>query len=600
MGDLGAFAGEALSEEQRQQLLVLSGSATAEQARWLSGYFAGLEAGIARLGGATVAPVQATTAPTRTLTVLHGGETGNSAAVARSFAAAATERGLAVNLVDVANYKPRQLKNEQDLMLIFATHGDGDPPQPALDFFEFLEGPKAPKLPDLRFAVLGLGDSSYEFFCEAGKRLDRRFEELGADRLAPRIDCDVDYDESAAAWSAETLAILTAEAQVSKAQATAPAFSASSFHDKRNPFDARVIETISIVGRHSTKDVRHIEFDIADSGLRFEPGDGLGIVPSNSLERVAELLDVAGLSGDTPLTVKGEQVTLTSALESYFEIGITVPRFLEHWATLTQSQELLTLSHDERKKDRLEWLRGHHIVDVVRRYPLPGLDAETFVAGLRPLQPRVYSLASSLAAMPDEAHITLSPLRYELHQQQRHGTASAHLADRLAVGDTMPVYIQPNDQFRLPDDDVPIIMVGPGTGVAPFRAFLQEREARGASGRNWLFFGERNFRSDFLYQVEWQQWLKSGLLTRMDVAFSRDGPEKLYAQQRLTEHASELFDWLEQGAHFYVCGDAQAMAPDVHDALIMVVATAGGMGRDAAETYVRELQRSHRYHRDVY
>ena len=602
MGDLSAFASEPLSEQQRQQLQVLTGSVTTEQARWLSGYFAGLEAGIARQGGAAVPSLAPAPAPvaTRTLTVLHGGETGNSAAIARSFAAAATERNLTVNLVDIASYKPRQLKSEEDLALVVATHGDGDPPHPAMDFFEFVEGPKAPKLPDLRFAVLALGDSSYEYFCQAGKRLDARFEELGATRLTARVDCDVDYDEPAAAWSAETLAILAAEAQVSKAQTATPAFAKAAFHVKRNPFQARVVDNLSIVGRQSTKDVRHIEFDITDSGLDFQPGDGLGIAPRNSSERVADLLEAAGLSGEAPLTIKGEQVTLAGALESHFEIGTTVPRFLDHWATLTQSQELHGLRQDDRKADRLEWLRGHHVVDVVRKYPLGGLDAGTFVAGLRPLQPRVYSLASSLAAMPDEAHITLSPLRYDLHGQERHGTASGHLADRLAVGDTLPVYIQPNDQFRLPADDVPIIMVGPGTGVAPFRAFLQEREARGAPGRNWLFFGERNFRSNFFYQVEWQQWLKDDLLTRMDVAFSRDGPDKVYVQQRLVEHASDLFGWLEQGAHFYVCGDAEAMAPDVHEALITVAATAGRMGREAAETYVRELQRSHRYHRDVY
>ena len=604
MGELSAIAGEPLSNQQRQQLQGLTGSVTPEQARWLSGYFAGLEAGIARQGSAIVQSVVVpAAAATRTLTVLHGGETGNSAAIARSFAAAATDRHLAVNLVDIASYKPRQLKNEQDLMLVVATHGDGDPPQPGMGFFEFVEGPKAPKLPDLRFAVLALGDSSYEHYCKAGKRLDSRFEELGATRLAPRVDCDVDYDEPAAAWSAETLAILAAEAQVGKAQAAAaaaPAFAAATFHDKRNPFEARVVENACIVGRRSTKDVRHIEFDIADSGLTYQPGDGLGIAPRNSSERVAELIEATGLSGEAPLTIKGEQVTLAGALESHFEIGTALPRFLDHWATLTESQELHGLRQEDRRTERLEWLRGHHVVDVVRRYPLPGLDAETFAAGLRPLQPRVYSLASSLAAMPDEAHITLSPLRYELHQQQRHGTASGHLADRLAVGDTLPLYIQPNDQFRLPADDVPIIMVGPGTGVAPFRAFLQEREARGASGRNWLFFGERNFQSDFLYQVEWQQWLKDDLLTRMDVAFSRDGPEKVYVQHRLTEHASDLFGWLEQGAHIYVCGDAEAMAPDVHQALIMVAATAGGMNREAAEIYVRDLQRNHRYHQDVY
>ncbi|MCA1652616.1 MAG: assimilatory sulfite reductase (NADPH) flavoprotein subunit [Sphingomonadales bacterium] len=598
MGNLSVFADEPLDSRLREIVETLSGSVTPEQARWLSGYFAGLEAGIARQGGAAAPPL-GTTSPTRTLTVLHGGETGNSAGLARAFVASASARGLHATVADLASYKPRQLKAEQDLVLIVATHGEGEPPQPALNFFEFIEGPKAGKLPELRFAVLALGDSSYEYFCEAGKRLDCRFEELGATRIAPRVDCDVDYDEPAAVWATEIVDLIATAAKPMAAPSPS-AFATSSFHDKRNPFDARVVENVSIVGRHSSKDIRHIELDIAHSGLTYQPGDGIGIVTRNGRETVEALLAATGLAEDARLTVKGEQVTLAEAFEIHFEISTTVPRFLDHWAGLTGAERLQQLGQEERRAERLEFLREHHVVDIVRNFPLQGIDAETFVAGLRPLQPRVYSLSSSIAALPDEAHITLSPVRYRLHGQDRNGVASAHLADRSEAGATLPVYIQPNDQFRLPTDDVPIIMVGPGTGVAPFRAFLQEREARGATGRNWLFFGDRNFRSDFLYQVEWQEWLKGGLLTRMDVAFSRDGVEKLYVQHRMIERADELFGWLEDGAHFYVCGDAEHMAPDVHDALITVAGSGGGMGRDAADAYVRELQRSGRYHRDVY
>ena len=596
------FPADALSIEQRAQIDGLTGSVTPEQARWLSGYFAGLEAGLARFGVAEALPAAAAAlVGSRTLTILHGGETSNSAGLAKALGAAAAERGLTAEVIEMGRYKPRRLKEEQDLLVVVSTHGEGDPPQPALDFFEYVEGPKAPKLSELRFAVLALGDSTYEFYCEAGKRLDRRFEELGATRLAPRADCDVDYDEIAAEWSAATLSVLAAEASAAPAVAPeGPAFAAPSFHDKRNPFAARILENSLIVGRNSSKETRHIEFDIEGSGLVYEPGDALGIAVRNDPALVTALLDATKLSGDASLTVKGETTTLAAALESHFEIAVTAPRFVEHWAGLTGAAALEHLNEEQQRAERASWLRANHIIDIVRQYPHAGIDAASFVAGLRPLQPRLYSIASSLAAMPDEAHITLAPVRYSLHEEARSGVASAQLADRATVGESLPVYVQPNSLFRLPGDDVPIIMVGAGTGVAPYRAFLQEREARGASGRSWLFFGERNARSDFLYQLEWQAWLANGLLDRMDVAFSRDRGLKTYVQHRMLERSADLFAWLEEGAHFYVCGDSAHMAPDVHETLTAIVASEGGLKRDAAEEYVRNLQRSQRYQRDVY
>jgi sulfite reductase (NADPH) flavoprotein alpha-component len=597
------FPADTLSLEQRRQVEALTGSVTPEQARWISGYFAGLDAGLARLAVAGTLPAGAVPgAGTRTLTVLHGGETGNSAELARDFAAAARGQGLAAELADMAGYKVRRLKEEQDLLVIVSTHGEGDPPQPALDFFEYVEGAKAPKLPDLRYAILALGDSTYERFCEAGRRLDRRLEALGASRLAPRVECDVDHDETAAQWSAEALALLAAQAGTGGEVPVpaAPAFPAATAHDKRNPFPARIIDNIPIVGRDSTKETRHIELDLAGSGLVYEPGDALGIAASNGPAEVAALLDATGLSGDAPLTVKGQATNLADALESHFEIAVTPPRFLDHWAKLTGAAALERLAGEDGKAKRSQWLRGHHIVDIVRQYPLGGLDAETFVAGLRPLQPRLYSIASSLSAMPDEAHLILAPVRYSLHDEARHGVASAHLADRGAIGDTLPVYVQPNAHFRLPADDKAIVMIGAGTGVAPYRAFLQEREARGAGGRSWLFFGERNFRSDFLYQTEWQAWLKDKVLGRMDVAFSRDRGGRTYVQHRMIERSRDLFAWLEEGAHLYVCGDAASMAPDVHESLVAIVAAESGLKREGAEDYVRALQRDGRYQRDVY
>ncbi len=588
-----------LDAGQWHHLQELSKGLNPAQARWLSGYFAGLDAGLARHADATppAAPF-VVGADSRALTILYASETGNAAALAKELAQSAQAQGLVAEAFDMADYKTRRLKEEKDLLVIASTHGEGDPPQPALDFFEFIEGRKAPRLEGLRFAVLALGDTTYEYYCEAGKRLDRRFEELGAERIAERVDCDVDYDEAATAWSIDLLARLSSEqaARVPATVATAAGLSAAPVHDKRNPFAATILDSLRIVGRHSTKETRHIEFDLAGSGLVYEPGDAIGIVARNDPAAVAALIEVAGLDGDAPVAIKDREVPLAEALERDFEIGVTAPRFLDHWVTLAGADALAALGGEE----RLAYLRDHHVIDIVRQFPASGLDAQSFVAGLRPLQPRLYSIASSLQASPDEAHVTLAPVRYELHGTTRQGVASGFLADRAEPGARVPVYIQANPHFRLPEDDAPIIMVGAGTGVAPYRAFLQEREVSGGGGKSWLFFGERNFRSDFLYQAEWQDYLKDGVLSRLEVAFSRDSSGKVYVQDRMRAQAADLFAWLEEGAHFYVCGDAKQMAVDVHETLIDIVAAEGARSREAAEDYVRDLQRAHRYQRDVY
>jgi sulfite reductase (NADPH) flavoprotein alpha-component len=500
-------------------------------------------------------------------------------------------------------YKLRALKDERYLLVITSTHGEGDPPQSALGFFEFIEGRKAPKLPELKFSVLALGDSTYEKYCEAGKRLDRRLEELGATRLAPRVDCDVDYETAAEQWMDTVQPLLPKEhgphgAVLSLVPQT-PAAAAPLF-DKRNPFDAPVIENLVLTGRGSSKETRHIEFSLAGSGLTYEPGDALGLLPLNDTALVDALLAQTGLDGDTRVARKEGEIQLAYALASEFEIVAATPRFLETWARLSGAAALQRLIAPENVAERNAFLRSHHVIDIVRAFPVGGIGATDFLGGLRPLQPRLYSIASSLSAAPDEVHLTVASVRYELHGEPRAGVASGHLALCAEPDTTLPVYIQSNPHFRLPADDVPIVMIGAGTGVAPYRAFLQEREARGASGRSWLFFGERNFRSDFLYQVEWQAHLRSSILTRMDVAFSRDRSEKHYVQHRLKEKAADLHAWLEEGAHLYVCGDAAHMAPDVHAALLAVLQEQGRLGPDAAEDYLRTLQRDHRYQRDVY
>lgn len=607
------FPSSTLTTDQWEQVNRLATSLSREQAIWISGYFTGLSqhtrtalAPELAAGASVPFAAEPVFAPaTRLLTVLFGSESGNSKALAKSLAEAAKAKGIEARVADMADYKTRNLKDEQDLLVITSTHGEGDAPQTAVGFFEFLESRKAPKLPQLRFAVLALGDSTYERYCEAGKRVDRRLEELGGQRIADRVDCDVDYEDAAGEWIASIVGNLAPAAQGSRPVAVSialpqdAALAPTSF-DKKNPFHAPVIDNIVLTGRGSTKETRHVELSLAESGLSYQPGDALGVVPRNSPALVATLLDKLSLSAETSVTVKQETISLGEALNGTFEITAATPRFLDQWAEITGAAELQALRGGDQAEARAPFLRNHHILDIVSRFPAPGIDAAQFIAGLRPLQPRLYSIASSLAAVPDEAHLTVSTVRYALHDLQRTGVSSGYLAGRTEADATVPVYIQSNDHFHLPADDVPILMIGAGTGVAPYRAFMQEREARGASGDSWLFFGERNFRSDFLYQVEWQELLKNGVLRRLDLAFSRDAAPKTYVQDRLRRQGRDVYEWLEEGAWVYVCGDAAHMAPDVHAALTDIVAEHGGLDRDGAHVYLSDMQRDRRYRLDVY
>lgn len=605
--------GTILSPVQLEQLDSLANSMSPEQAIWASGYLAGMghrNAGNGAVPGAGQAaqPQVAASTATRLTTILFGSETGNSRELATALAEAARGRGIEPKLADMADYKVRSLKDEQDLLIIASTHGEGDPPQTALDFFEFLEGRKAPKLSQLRFSVLALGDSTYEHYCGAGRRVDERLAELGGERLSERVECDVDYEDDAEAWIETVVGKLAAELEAAPAAAATPDFGATpisngvaaTVYNKKNPFHAEVIENQVLTGRGSTKETRHVELSLEGSGLSYQPGDVLGVLPQNDPELVAELLDRLDLAADVEVEVKKEKLSLREALSNRYEITAATPRFLEHWAELAGADALRDLSSPEQAKERMAFLGGHHVIDTIDRYPAKGVTADQLLAGLRPLQPRLYSIASSLEAAPEEVHLTVSTVQYELHGTQRTGVTSGHLAKLTEEGATVPVYVQSNDHFHLPDDDTRIIMIGAGTGIAPYRSFMQEREVRGVEGKSWLFFGERNFRSDFLYQLEWQDMFRSGVLDQLDLAFSRDTAEKVYVQDRLRRRGRELYGWLEDGASVYVCGDATHMAPDVHKALVDVIAEHGGIDADAAEEYLSEMRRNHRYRLDVY
>jgi sulfite reductase (NADPH) flavoprotein alpha-component len=595
-----------LTESQWQSLRSLATELTPEQGIWVGGYFAGYADALR--GGAPVAAMPGThpaaalptepAAPQRSLTVLYASETGNGIELAGAIVKQAQAAGIAARDVDMADVKLSTLREGGDFICICSTHGEGDPPQPALDFFEQLESKKAPRMEGARFAVLALGDSTYEIYCGAGKRLDSRLAELGATRLADRIDCDVDQLGAGKDWAFRLLEQLGGSAPAA-AQPVSVAVAATSGYDEARPFLAEVLENVVLTGRGSSKQTRHIELSLAGSGLAYEPGDALGIVPRNDPAVVTELLESLKFSGSEPVAVGGRTAALADVLAGEFEVAVTTPRFLTHWAELTDAPALRALSAPDKAAERTAYLREHHVVDVVREFPVDGIKAETLLAGLRGLQPRLYSIASSQAAQDGDVHLTISTVRYGLHGSERRGVVSGRLGE-LADDAKLPVFVRANAHFRLPADDVPIIMIGAGTGVAPYRAFVQERERRGAKGRSWLIFGERNFRSDFLYQTEWQEHQKRGSLSLIDAVFSRDRTGKTYVQDRIRERAFEVYAWLEAGAHLYVCGDADGMAPGVHQALLDVVALAGQRQGETGEEYLRQLQRDGRYHKDVY
>ncbi len=599
-----------LTPEQRSLLEDLTRTLQPGHALWLSGYFAGL--GRAALqavpnsaSGLAATIISSALAPaTRTLTILFGSETGNCSEIATAAADAARAAGLNPNVADMAQYKTQRLRSEQDLLVITSTHGEGDPPQSAKPFFEFLESRKAPKLPDLRYAVLALGDSTYEQYCGAGQWLDKKLSELGATALEDRVDCDVDYDESAAVWIYKIVAKLNSHASLPNPNlelldTTSPGTSHAERFDKRRPFLAPVIGNFALTGRGSSKETRHIELSLEGSNLKFKPGDSLGIYPRNDPALVETIASGLDLKPEAPVTLKNGSMSLREALATQLEISAVTPRLLSHWAELSGSGELRALADASDIADRAAFLRTHHVVDVLQRFPVTNVEAQDFVDGLRPLQPRLYSIASSQTAFPEEVHLTIATLRYELQGKLRTGVTSGYFAERIGQDELVRVYAQPNSNFKLAADDVPVLMIGAGTGVAPYRAFVQEREARGAKGKAWLVFGERNFHSDFLYQTEWQDWLKGGVLSRMTVAFSRDSARKVYVQHRLKEQARDVYAWLQEGAHVYVCG-ASSLAPEIHTTLRDIIEMEGGVGRAAADDYLANLQRDRRYQVDVY
>lgn len=572
-----------------------------QQLTWLSGYTAGLAA-------AGTVPLEQPTqaqASSAQLTILYGSQTGNAKGVANAFGEQAKAEGINAKVVSMADYKPRQLKSETHLAVIVSTHGEGDAPDDAVEFHEYVTSKKAPKVAQLKYSVLGLGDTSYEFFCQTAKDFDTRLSALGANAVAARVDCDVDYDSAAKAWGDAVIAAIKDDfaAQTTSVPATfaanAPSLvSATTTYDKKNPFTATLSESLKITGRDSVKDIRHIEISLEDSGMSYEVGDALGVYFLNSPDVVERILSTLKLSGDTEVTVQDSTMSLHQALTEKLELTLSYPTFVSKLAEVTEDAKLQDLLAD--KKALREYIVDRQIVDIVIDHPV-SVSAQQLVDALRPLTARLYSIASSQTEVEDEVHLTVAHVAYDAHGFAHQGGASGFLSTRLEEGAEVKVYVEPNPNFRLPaDPNTPVIMVGPGTGIAPFRAFMQERDAQGAEGDNWLFFGNPSFTQDFLYQTEWQGYKKSGLLTHISLAFSRDQAEKIYVQHRLLEQGAEVYAWLERGAHFYVCGDAMHMAKDVENALLEIYQTHGKQSADEAKQSLLALRKAKRYQKDVY
>jgi sulfite reductase (NADPH) flavoprotein alpha-component len=570
------------AEEEIDLLNSVVGTASPVQRAWLAGFLAGLDA-----SGATLVPAlpAAPARPAEPLTIVYASESGNSEKLAGDLAKAARKNGLKPTLIDMADLDLSALTAAKRLVVVAATWGEGEPPARAVRAYNELMGEGAPRLDGVEFGVLALGDTAYVEFCAIGRKIDERLAALGGKRVADRVDCDLDYAEPAARWIGDVVKALAPpnagrviEVDFGAKPAAAPS---------TDIFDAEVTEHIDLNSSRSDKETIHLALSFEGGAPAYEPGDSLDLYPENDPAYVDELLKIAGLAGDEKLRtefIKSRDVTTLSL------------KTVETYAASTGHQYVKALLEQGQAR---EWIAGRQLIDLIATFPI-ALDADKLRALTRPLAPRAYSIASSRREVGDEAHLLISAVRYESHGRERKGVASNYVADRLKRGGHVRVKLKPNKHFALPAADKDVIMVGPGTGVAPFRAFVQERRATEAKGRNWLFFGDRTFTHDFLYQLDWQDALKDGSLTRMDVAFSRDTPEKVYVQHKLWERRADLIEWLEGGACFYVCGDAKAMAKDVRAALVRAYADVKGLSPEAAEQAVVTLEREKRYLQDTY
>ena len=585
----------AADSQQLRELLSGVEALSPLQQFWLSGYLAG-KAGIAEGASAGVSQQR--------VVVLYASQTGNGVGIANRLQQQLAQAGVGCELFDALDYRRAQLKTAEVLLLIASTHGEGDVPDTAVEFAEYLNSDKAAVLESVKYSVLALGDRSYVHFCKVGREFHQRLSDLGAEEGVELHECDSDFSAAAQQWSDRVCDWLRAELPERQPAAlvTSQPAALGKNYSRQSPWQAEVLTNLTLSGRGSSKQINHLELSLEDSGIGYVPGDSIGIIAPNPAPLVQQILDFVAIRADETVTAAdGTRVSLGEALTSQYEIAPLSRVVVERRNQLESVSDLQRLLQPDAASELSDWLYGRDLLDLLQEYPLPGISAEQLLGLLRPRQPRLYSIASSPLANPDEVHLTIARVGYQRGGRERTGVASGWIADSVAVGDSLPIYRHENPLFRLPESaDAPVIMIGPGTGVAPFRAFIEHRDALDCPGKNWLFFGDRNFTTDFLYQREWQDYLRRGRLSRIDLAFSRDQQNKIYLQQRMVEQSREFYSWLEEGASLYVCGDASRMAVDVHQALLEIIKKEGALSQDSAADYVSQLQRDRRYQRDVY
>nr|WP_210270010.1 flavodoxin domain-containing protein [Hyphomicrobium methylovorum] len=565
---------------------------TQQQRSWLAGFFAGFEA--AQSGGAQQAVPAAK--PRVPMSIIYASESGNSEALALKAKKAAQKQGIDAKVFDMADIDIQSLAKHKNIVVYAATWGEGDPPSRAVDFYQALMSDAAPRLDGAKFAVLALGDTAYVNFCSVGRAIDERLEQLGGERVASRVDLDLDYPKQAAEWTEASLAKFVPADVAASGTVVHVNFAGGQAHledgepefTAENPLEAEISALVNLNGTGSSRETWHSEFAFDAPGFSYQPGDAIGLLPENDPELVDDLLKTVGLASDAALLLK---------IQKSFDVTTLSRATVENYAKLTGRDDVKALLAGEAYT---KFAADRQLLDLFEAFP-EKLTAEQLLGLLRPLPGRLYSVASSLKAHPGEAHLLVGAVRWKSHNRVRKGVSSTYLGERRKVGQSARIYVKPNRHYRLPaDGHTPIIMVGAGTGVAPYRAFIEERVATGAKGKSWLFFGERNFTNDFLYQLEWQDYLASGDLTKIDTAFSRDQPEKIYVQHRLWEKREEVAGWLKDGAHFYVCGDEKGMAKDVDRTLVKILAESAKGDEDAGRAKLKELTKAGRYQRDVY